>query len=484
MDKKTIVSSFAYKFIERLAVKGIGMIISIILARLLAPEAFGQIAIIMVFINLSQTVIQRGFSSALVQKKDASESDYSTVFYISTGIALVMVLLLWILAPAISKFYGDQGLILPLRIYSVSLIFGAFNSVQTARLQKKMRFRPMMICSLIATVLSGALGVGLAYLNAGIWALIVYYFANVVITSIAMIVVEHWFPSLIFSKASAKRLFGFGWKMLVSSLLCSLYSDLRSLIIGKKFSTEDLGYYSKGQQFPNIISHTLDNAIQSVMFPALSHVQSSTSELRAMLKRTVSMGTMVIFPVMVGLALVSESFVRVLLTDKWLPSVVFMQLICFADANISFTSSNLTVVKAMGRSDIYMKLEIVRRLVMLAVLCVSLFCFRSVAAIAVGYLISAWIDVVIITFVTKRLLNYGFWEQMKDCWKVFAAAALMGAGVYVTGLLPINSLAVMCLQILVGVAVYILACAALKIEGFFQAVRLVRGIVCRKKGRG
>lgn len=466
MNKKTVVFSLMFKLVERLGLKAIGLVISVVLARLLSPEDFGQIAIMMVFINLSQVLIHGGLNTALVQKKKPEESDYVTVLCISFGVAVVAVALLHIFAPAIGNFYESEGVVLPLRIYSISLLFGAFNSVQQARMQKEMRFRSMMICNLASTVAAGCLGIGLAYAGWGIWSLIVYYFGTVVLTSISMLLVERWIPRGRFSRKNAGELFSYGWKMMVSGLLCSIYNDVNSLLVGKKFSTTELGYYNRGQQFPQIISMTLDNAIQSVMLPTMAGSQDSRDEIRALLRRTLTMGALLILPTMIGLAVVSEPVIRIVLTEKWLPSLFFMQMICIADAKIPFTSAALTAIKATGRSDVYMRLETVRRVAMLLVLAGSFLLFDSVKVVAVGFTVSAWLDVVIVSIPAKRLFGYGLAEQIGDTWKIFLATFIMGAVVWAAGLLPVGIWAQLLIQIAVGIITYLTACALLKIEAF------------------
>ena len=482
MNQNRVVSSLAYKFIERLLVKGIGLIISVILARMLAPEDFGLIAIITVFINLSQTIIQSGLNTALVQNKDVTEEDYSTVFYISLLLSVVMIVVLFVSAPFIGQYYNLNTLILPLRIYALALIFGAFNSVQIARMQRNMQFKSMMICTLIATIASGTLGVVLAYLHCGIWALIAYYMSNVIFTSFAMLLVEKWIPRKEFSVARAKVLFDYGWKMLVSALLCSLYNDLRSLIIGKRYSAEDLGYYNRGQQFPNIISTTIDNTIQSVMFPTLATAQDSKETVRKLMQKSMTTGALLVFPAMFGLAAVGEPFIRVLLTDKWIPCIVYLQLICFAEANIPISSSSLIAIKAIGRSDVYMKLEIIRRTVMIAILAGSLFCFNSVKAVAIGYVISAWVDVVIISVPVSKLIGYSLFDQIKDLWKIVLASVIMMGAVFTIGKLPLPMILSLIIQIMIGAIVYILACRTLRIDSYVFIKNTLFGMLKKQKG--
>ena len=474
MENKKIVSSLAYKSIEQLLNKGLGLIISIVLARLLSPDHFGQLAILTVFINLSQTLIQSGFSSAVVQTKELHKSDYSTTFYISTLLAILMVVILFLCAPLISRAYETEALTAPLRVYSLTLLFGAFNSVQLAKLQREMRFKETMITRTIATVLSGAIGIYCAFAGFGLWALVIYNLSSNVLNCVTMLVACRWLPRLEFSIKRAKELWSFGWKMLVSSLLCSLYNDVRALIIGKKYSTEDLGYYNRGEQFPYVIANTIDTAVQSVMFPALASIQDQKERVKAILSKSVSLGALVIIPVLMGLAVVAEPFITLLLTEKWLPCVPYMQIICIGHASYSISSANLTAIKAIGRSDIYMKLETIRRIVMLAILLISVFCFNSIIAIVIGFAISSWIDVAIIMVPVKKLLGYGFIELVKDVWKVLLAVLIMYVAVYFIGLIKLSTIAVLCLQIIFGVIVYVLACFIIKEKSFFELLSFIK----------
>ncbi|MBE6596314.1 MAG: lipopolysaccharide biosynthesis protein [Ruminococcaceae bacterium] len=477
VDKKKVIFSLIYKFIERLAVKSAGLVIGIILARLLVPEEFGQVAIITVFINLANTIIQNGFNSALVQKKEVDERDYSTVFYITGALSLGIIGIMYVSAPLIAAYYDLPLLVWPIRVYSFSLLFGAFNSIQVAKIQREMRFKSMMYASLLATLFSGALGVAMAYKGYGIWALVFYGCSNIVFSCITMLPAAKWFPHLTFSFDRAKQLFSFGWKMLISGILCSLYNDIRSLIIGKRYSVDELGYYNRGQQYPDVIFHTCDGVIQSVMFPTMSRNQSDTQQMRSMFKRSISFGTFIMMPILIGLMAVAKPFILLLLTEKWLPCVIYMQIICLASCALPFTSSSLIAIKSLGRSDIYMKLEIVRRIIMLAILLTAVFVFDSVMAIAISYAISSWIDAFVAAIPLKKLLDYDFRKQVKDNWKTILASFIMGVIVYFVGLLPINLIALLCVQILCGGIIYILLCIVMRIESFYYLISMIKGLV-------
>lgn len=474
MNKAKVISSLIYKFAERFSVKGIGFVISIVLARLLAPEYFGQIAIINVFVGLSQTFVEGGLNTALVQAKEADDRDFSTVFYICMIVAAVMVAVLFAASPYIAAYYQKPGIIMPLRFYSLSLFFGAFNSIQNAIIQRELRFKQQFKCSLAATLLSGALGIALAFMGAGIWALVGYYFAYAVISCIAMLIAVRWVPKSRFSPDSAKRLYGYGLRIFASSLLTSLYNDIRPLIIGKKFSDADLGYYDRGHQFSSIIAINIDNAVQSVMFPVFSSLQDEKERLVAAAKRAMGVNALFIFPAMFGMAAVAEPMTRLLLTDTWLPAVIFIQVLCIGEAQVPLTSTNLVVLKALGRSDIYMKQEIVRRVAMLIVLAVTVFGFKSTVAIACGFTFSAWLDAFITSVPLKKLIGYGFADEMKDIWKCCAATLIMTAAVAALNLLSLPLLVKLAVQVIVGGAVYLAACIALKEDSFMYILATVK----------
>ncbi len=473
MNKNKIIKSLFYKFTERFAVKGVGMVISILLARLLAPEVFGQVVILTVCANLSLTLVEGGLSTALVQSREADDRDYSTVFYITLLLSCVAILVIQFLAPLIARFYKSPEMALPLRVYIFSLLFSAFNSIQVAQLQREMRFREMMFCNLAATLFAGALGLFLAWRGAGVWALAAYYAAQVAAACVAMFCVLRWLPKSRFSADSARRLYGFGIRMLAASLITNIYNDIRPLIIGRRFSTADLGYYNRGQTFSSTVSLNLDAAVQSVMFPAMARIQDDHERLKAMFRRSKAMGAFLIFPVMLGMAAVAEPMVRVLLTDKWLPAVPFVVLLSLGEAQVPLTSTNLIAVKALGRSDLYARQELLRRTLMLIVLAVSVLCFHTVTAIAAGFVLSAWLDAFVTLLPVKKLLGYGLADQLGDTWKSALSALLMAAAVYAFGLLSLPLLPKLLLQVLLGTAVYLLLSLLLKNESFTYALRLL-----------
>ena len=474
MDKSKVVRSLIYKFTERFAVKLIGLVIGIILARLLTPEILGQVAILEIFVNLSFVLIDDGVNSALVQSKTTDERDYVTVFFITAGIVVFAICLLQLFAPAIAAYYKSPALVRPLRFYAFSLVFSSFNSIQVARMQREMRFREMMYCNLAATVLAGTLGIALAYCGAGLWSLVAYHFGQIVVSCLATFLVLRWIPHGHFSVESARRLGGFGVKMLVASVITNLYNSLRPLIIGRRYSTEDLGYYDRGQKFSTTVSMNLDAAIRSVMFPVLSRSQDESEQFLAILRRMKKTGCFLIFPVMLGIAAVAEPLIRLLLKEQWLPAVPYLTLLSVAEAQVPLTSSNLVALKSLGRSDLYSRQELLRRTLMLIVLLISVFAFDTTLAIAVSFLISAWIDAWVTSLPLKKLLGYAYADQLRDVWKSGLSALVMGGAVYALGFLPLSPAPLLAVQAMLGGTVYLLLNLALKNESLLYLLSTLK----------
>ena len=474
MEKSKVIRSLIYKFTERFAAKFIGFVIGIILARLLVPEIYGQVVLLQTVIDFFLLVIENGVNTSLIQSREVDERDYFTVFVITFALAGATFLVMEAAAPLLANFYHSPAIVKPLRFYAVTLLFGAFNSIQVARMQREMRFREIMFCNLGATVLAGTLGVVMAWRGAGIWALVGYHFAYIVFGTVFTFLVLRWLPRGGFSRESARRLGGFGLRMVAASAVENLYLSLRPLIIGKIFSAAELGYYDRGRNFSYTISINLDAAIRQVMFPVLSRAQDDREQFIAIMRRMSKLGSFVIFPVMVGLAAVAEPLVRLLFTEKWIATAPILMILSLGEAQIPLTSANIIALKSLGRSDIYAKQEVVRRVLMLVMLFVSIIAFDSLEAIAVFYTISAWLDVVVTSLPIKKLLGYGVLDQLRDVWKTGVSAVLMGVLVRVLELLPLPTILLLGVQVLCGAAVYVLLNFVLKNESLLYILSLIK----------
>ncbi|PLS01109.1 lipopolysaccharide biosynthesis protein [Neobacillus cucumis] len=462
VTKSNIISSLFWKFMERIGVQGIQFIVSIVLARLLRPEDFGTIVLITIFIAISGVLVQGGFNTALIQKKDVDELDYSSVFYLNIIVASILYIVLFFTAPFIAAFYEDMQLVLMLRILSVTLLLAPFSSIQNAVMGKNMQFKKLFLSSVGALVVSGITGIVLAISGFGVWALVVSQVINQLMNTFILWFTVKWRPKLLFSFERVKSLFSFGWKLLVSSLLDTLYTNLRSLLIGKMFSPAILGFYNKGEQFPSLFVSNINGSIQSVMLPALASNQDNKQRVKEMVRRSIVTSSFIIFPMMVGLAVIAEPLVKIMLTEKWLPTVPFMLIFCASYALWPIHTANLQAINAIGRSDIFLKLEIIKKIIGIIILIISI--PFGVYTMALGVLIGGIISAFINAYPNLKLLNYSYLEQWKDISPSLIISLVMGAVVYSLKFLELLPLLNLTLQISVGVFVYISLANIIKLE--------------------
>jgi teichuronic acid exporter len=464
---------------ERGGTQGIQFVIQIVLARLLIPEDYGIIALVIIFINISNVFVQSGFNTALIQKKNVDEIDFSSVFYLSLFVAVLLYIGLFFSAPFIARFYENQLFVPVLRVLSLTLFFGAFNSIQNAVISREMQFRKLFISSTVAILVSGSIGIYMAYYNFGVWALVGQQITNQLLVILILLYTVRWSPKFLFSFKRVKVLFSFGWKLLVSSLLTTVYMDLRSLIIGKMYNPAMLGFYNRGQQFPSIITTNINGSIQSVLLPVLSSQQDNKQRVKDMVRRAIVTSSFLIFPMMVGLAITAESMVKILLTDKWLPCVPFLQIFCIVYALTPIHTANLQAINAIGRSDIFLKLEIIKRVIGLFILGVTV--FYGVYAIALGQVLSGIIATFINAHPNKVLLKYGYVEQIKDIIPSLLLSLIMGLSIYSINWLEMNAWPTLLAQVCIGIVLYMGMAWIFKLECFRYLISTIRGIFIDKK---
>lgn len=475
-----ILSGIAWKLLERFGVLGTQFVLQIVLARILSPEHYGVLSLMVIFTNLANIFVQSGLNTALIQNKDVTEEDYSSVFWVSLCISIGLYVLLFCAAPWIAEFYDMPDIVAPFRVLALMLIPGAFNSVQLAKISREMDFKQVFRSNLVAIITSGVIGILLAYLGAGLWALVVQTLINVVIACIVMWFTVKWRPKLILDFRRIKVLFTFGWKLLVSSLLDTLYGDLSSLVIGKKYDSGTLGYYNRGKQFPQFVINAINSAVQSVMLPAMSAQQDNTRSVKLLMRNSMSMSAYIIFPMMTGLAAVAEPFIELLLTEKWLPCVPYMQIYCFALAFIPVHTCNLQTINAMGRSDLFLKLEIIKKSYGILVLAWAVFCFDSPIIIAMTGLVTTWINWFINSFPNKKLIQYTYMEQIRDVVPSLVMSLLMCGCVLLVGLLDLHPIILLIVQVTVGGVVYLLLSIIIKPEPFVMVLDLVKRVLNKK----
>ncbi|MBW6410294.1 lipopolysaccharide biosynthesis protein [Clostridium weizhouense] len=478
--KLKVLSSLLWKYMERGGTQGIQFIVQIVLARILIPNDYGIISLIAIFITIANVFVQSGFNTALIQKKDANETDFSSVFYLSLVVASLIYLFLFITAPFIANFYDITQLIPVLRVLSITLFFGAFNSIQNAVVSKRMQFKKLFFSSLGAMILSGTVGIVLAYAGFGVWALVLQQLTNQFSITVILWFTVKWRPTLIFSFERVKGLFSYSWKLLISSLIDTLYMNLRSLIIGKMYNPAMLGFYNRGDQFPQLIVSNINGSIQSVMLPALSSEQSNRQRVKEMVRRSIVTSSFIVFPLMIGLAVIGEPLVKILLTDKWLPCVPFLQVFCLSYALWPIHTANLQAINALGRSDIFLKLEIIKKIMGIIILGVSM--FYGVYAIAIGTLISGIISTFINAYPNLKLLNYSYKEQWKDITPSLILSLVMGCVTYSIQWSNMSIYLTLITQICVGTILYIGMAKIFKFECFIYLLNTIKDMIKNKKG--
>lgn len=474
MSKNNISRGFAWKLLERFGVLGTQFVLQIVLARILDPGHYGALSIMIIFTTLANVFIQNGFNTALIQNKDVTEEDYSSVFWVSLIVACGLYWVIFVSSPLIAMVYYMEYITNPLRVLALMLFPGALNSVQLAKVSRELDFKKVFISNLGGIVVSGAAGIAVALSGGGLWALVVQTLLNVVVVCIVMRFTVKLKLRLVCNFDRVKTLFAFGWKLLVSSLIDTLYADLRSLVIGVKYDEDTLGYYNRGKQFPQFVISAVNSAVQSVMLPAMSAKQDDKSQIKEMMRKSITISAYIIFPVMAGLAAVATPLVSVLLTDKWLPCVPYMQVYCFSLAFYPVHSCNLQAINAMGRSDIFLKLEIIKKSYGLVLLTIAVLCFDSPLAIASTGFITTLISCFVNSHPNKKLIGYSYFEQMKDLLPSVLMAVVMCCVVLLVGTLNLSNIAILLIQIATGITVYVVLSAIIKPAPYKTLIGFIR----------
>lgn len=453
-ENHLIISSLIWKLMERGGTQGIQFIVQIILARLLLPTDFGAVAIITVFITIAKVFVESGLSTALIQKKSVDNCDYSTVFYISMFLSLILYILIYTIAPAVAEYYRQPVLTNAMRVLSLTVFLGAINSIQNAFIAKNMIFKRLFISSIGAIAISGAVGIMTAYHNWGIWAIISQQLVYQIILTLILWFSVQWRPSLTFSFQRAKKLFSFGSRLLIASLINVVYSEIRTLLIGRIYNPRILGFYNRGENFPKVVVANINGAIGSVMLPAYSRSQEDTGRIKQMVRRSIVSSSFIIFPMMIGMFVVADDLINLILTKKWEEAVPFVKIFCLYYAFMPIHTANIQAINAIGRSDIFLKLEIVKKIIGIIILLISL--PFGVYAIALGMVLSSVIFTFINSLPNKKLLNYSYSEQLKDILPNILITTCMGVIVSIIKYLNFSSMLTISIQVIVGVISYLL----------------------------
>ena len=480
MPKSTsskILGGMVWKFAERTSAQLVSFILSIFLARLLLPSEFGAVALILVFITIADVFVSSGFAASLIQKKDANEVDFSSIFHCSFVVSLIVYIILYFFAPLIADFFKIPELALYLRVLSVKIIISSYNSVQHAYVSRHMQFKKFFFSTIIGTILSGIAGIFLAFKGAGAWALIIQYLLNSLINSIVLSFTVSWHPKFIFSWTSTKSLMSFGWKVLLTDLMGTFFDNLRSMLIGRFYTSTDLAFYNKGRLFPSIIGNNIDSTLTSVLFPAMSNVSNNVEKVKQYTRKSMQVSSYVMFSLMAILVAMAKPLVLILLTEKWVGCVIFLQILCISQSASTISRANIQAIKALGRSDVTLKLELVKKPIFILFLLLSI--HLGVVAIAISMSLYSVVATALNMLPNKKLMSYSFFEQICDILPSILLALLVGVAVYFVQLFSLNIYLTFVLQCIVSIALFFFISFVFKFKSLFILINAIKGLINR-----
>lgn len=480
--KQQVMGNLVWRFLERFGASLVSFVVQIVIARLLSPEHYGTIALVSVFITILNVFVDSGLGNALIQKKDADSLDFSTVFYTNLVFCTVLYLFLFFIAPLIASFYENDSLTDIIRVLGITILISGVKNIEQAYVSAKMIFKKFFFATLAGTVIAAVVGIALAYNGFGVWALVAQQLINAGIDTIVLWFTVKWRPTWEFSFQRLKNLFGFGWKLLVSSLLDTVYNQLRQLIIGKKYTDADLGYYNKGKQIPEFVISNVNSSIDSVLFPTMSQVQNDAKKVKEITRKSIKVSLYIIAPMMIGMAAVAENMIRLLLTDKWVSATIYLQIFCFSFILYPIHTANLNAIKAMGHSDYFLALEVIKKIMGIGILLATMW-FGPVW-IAFGMIVSGFLSQFINSFPNRKLLNYSFLEQIRDILPTFLLAGAMGGIVYAMNYIPVLPYwAVLILQIVSGILVYWLGSVLFKNDTYRYLLDTGKQIIRNRRNK-
>ena len=465
VNKKVIIGGMFWSLCERVAAQLVSLIVGVILARLLTPTEYGTVSLVTIFVAIANIFITNGFGTALIQKEEADNIDFSTVFYFSILFSVGLYIVLFFVAIPIANFYEMPILVPILRVLSIKVPISAINSVQQAYVSRLMIFKKFFWATLFGTVTSAFVGILMAYNGYGAWALVGQELTNTIIDTVVLWFTVKWRPSKDFSLKRLKILFSYGWKLLIQGLIISIYSNIRSLLIGKFYSSQDLAYYSKGNAYPNLIATNVNTAMSNALFPAMSKVQQDYSRIKLITMKSTKMISYIMSPLLIGFAVTGRTFITVVLTDKWQPILPYLIIICICLLVRPAQTAILQAIKATGKSNIILKMDIPVRIFGLISLFISV--RYGVIMFALSEVVVEMFCLFIYGMICSKIIGYEMREIIKDLGENIIHATIMGVCVYLIGLnLQLNPILVLIVQILSGFIIYIAVSILFKNSNF------------------
>lgn len=479
--KNTTVKGLAWSFTELIAKQGIQLVIQIILARLLVPEHFGLIGMITIFIALSNSIVQSGMDQALIREKNPTQTDYSTVFFFNLFVAVCIYLILFVSAPTISNFFNEPQLIEIIRVLMIIVIINAVGVIQRVILIRKVDFKTQTKISIIAGLCSGVIAIILALTGFGVWSLVVQTIMMQLVQVIFLYINYRWKPSLNFSISAFKNFFNFGYKLLLSGLIDTTYKNIYFVIIGKLYPAAHLGYYTNASKFRDVASQSITQAIQKVTYPVLSSIKEDEERLSYSYKKLIKITAFLYFPFMLGLAVTSSNFIPLLLGEQWLPSVLYFQLLSVAGMLYPIHSINLNILKVKGRSDLFLKLEIIKKSVLSLLILFAVLLETGIVGLIGAAIINSFISLFINMHYSGREISYSFLKQIKDLLPIFFSSIVMSLIIhfvssYLFGIYFIDLL----IEILIGIVTYIIVSKLIKVDAFNDVYKVISKFIGEK----
>ena len=476
--KKKTVSGLFWKMAEQIGSQLIRMLVMIVLARILMPEDYGAIALVTVFVSICDVILISGLASPLIQKKNADSLDFSTIFYCSITLGVILFAIVFLIAPGIAHFYDMEVLCPVLRVLAFGIIISSMASVQNAYVSRNMKFKTFFFATLIGLFVSGAVGIWMAYHGFGIWSLVGQTLTNQIVNLVVVFLFIHWLPTKEFSWDRLRQMWSFGWKIFIAALINNVFNDLRTILIGKVYTKQDLAYYNQGNAYPQMIVQTANSSINSVLFPAIAKIQDDIPAVKAFLRRSIKLGSFIIFPLLLGFATMAKPLVLLLLTEKWLPSVPYIQVMCLALFLSPISTPSQQAIKAMGKSDVTMKQELIKKSVYLGLIIIGL--FISVWGVVIGSAVGEIWCVLVNTFPCRKYLNYSFRDQFKDIMPNLLTAGLMAIIVYLINLIAFSPLIALLIQIPLAFLLYIGVSALTKNESYVYLKNEVKTLIKKR----
>ena len=464
--KDKTVKGVAWSGIDNVVQMVVTFVVSIVLARLLSPDDYGLLGLIAVFTAVCQALINGGFTTALIRKKDVTDDDYNTVFISNLGMSLLLYAIIYFCSPAIANFFERQELVALTRVSSLGMIIGALALVQQTRLTKRIDFKTQTKITIIASVTSGVIGIGMALLDFGVWALVAQQLVATSLRTILLWFFNKWIPKLRFSSASFHELFGFGWKMMLSHLLDTVWKELYQVVVGKFYSPATLGQYTRAKQFSTLFSSNLTSVIQRVTYPVLSNIQDDKKRMVSAYRRIIKTTMFVTATSMFFLAAISEPLLYCLIGPKWHDAAIYLPLICISGSLYPLHAINLNMLQVQGRSDLFLGLEVIKKIIGIAPLSVCI--FYGILPMLYLNLVTGTIIFFLNSYYSGKQIGYSSWMQIKDVAPSYGIAIVVALTIFFLKYLPLSFYVLLPTQIVLGIYVLFLVCIATKMREFME----------------